>query len=118
MNAGHAVLFTLALLWAKALPAQVRQVVDLNTREIRALDRARTVVILQGAMLEEHEPYLPAGTDGVLSSRLTSELAAGIVKQRPGWTALVFPPVAGGSSGHHEIGRHYTFPGTDAVRPS
>ena len=118
MNVRHAGLFTVALLLASALPAQVRQVADLNTREIRALDRERTVVILQGAMLEEHGPYLPAGTDGVLSSRLTSEVAAGIVKQRPGWTALVFPPVSVGASGYNEIGRHYTFPGTYAVRPS
>ena len=66
MNVRHAGLFTVALLLASALPAQVRQVADLNTREIRALDRERTVVILQGAMLEEHGPYLPAGTDGVL----------------------------------------------------
>ena len=118
MNVRHAGLFTVALLLASALPAQVRQVADLNTREIRALDRERTVVILQGAMLEEHGPYLPAGTDGVLSSRLTSEVAAGIVKQRPGWTALVFPPVSVGASGYNEIGRRYTFPGTYAVRPS
>ena len=106
------------LVIAHALPAQVRQVGDLNTRQIRALDRARTVVILQGGMLEEHGPYLPAFTDGVLSARLTSELADGIVKRRPGWTVLVFPPVAAGASGSNEIGRQYSFAGTYALRPS
>ena len=108
----------MVLLFARLLPAQVRHVGDLNTRELRALDRARTVVILQGGMLEEHGPYLPAFTDGILSARLTSELAAGIARQRPGWTALIFPPVSVGASGSNEIGRQYSFAGTYAVRPS
>lgn len=98
--------------------AQIVQVGDLTTREIRALDRARTVVILQGGMLEEHGPYLPAFTDGILSARLTSELAAGIARAKPGWTVLVFPQVAAGASGSNEIGRQYSFAGTYAVRPS
>ena len=112
------VLLTCAFLLGRSLPAQVRQVGDLNTRQILALDRAHTVVILQGGMLEEHGPYLPAFTDGILSARLTTELADGIVRQRPGWTVLVFPPVSFGSSGSNEIGHQYSFPGTYAVRPS
>jgi len=111
-------LLTCASLFARVLPAQILQVGDLNTRQIRALDRAHTVVILQGGMLEEHGPFLPAFTDGVLSARLTSELAAGIVRQRPKWTALVFPPISVGASGSNEIGGQYSFPGTYAVRPS
>ncbi len=106
------------LAFALPLSAQVRQVADLNTRQIRELDRARTVVVLQGGMLEEHGPYLPAFTDGILSARLTDELAAGIARSRPGWTVLVFPPVSVGASGSNEIGRQYSFPGTYAVRPS
>ncbi len=98
--------------------AQVLHVGDLNTRQIRALDRDRTVVFLQGGMLEEHGPYLPAFTDGILSARLTSALARGVVAGKPGWTALVFPPVSVGASGSNEIGKHFVFPGTYAVRPS
>jgi len=64
--------------------AQVVPVGDLNTRQIGALDRARTVVFLQGGMLEEHGPYLPAFTDGILSDRLTRELAQGVVSKMPG----------------------------------
>jgi creatinine amidohydrolase/Fe(II)-dependent formamide hydrolase-like protein len=111
-------LLVFALAGARALPAQVVQVGDLNTRQIRALDRAKTVVILQGGMLEEHGPFLPAFTDGILSARLTSELAAGLASRRPGWTVLVFPPIAAGASGSNEIGRRYSFPGTYAIRPS
>jgi creatinine amidohydrolase len=105
-------------LGAPPLAAQVVRVGDLNTRQIRSLDRARTVVFLQGGMLEEHGPYLPAFTDGILSDRLTSELARGVVAQMPGWTALVFPPVSVGASGSNEIGKEFVFPGTYAVRPS
>ncbi|WP_309673352.1 creatininase family protein [Gemmatimonas sp.] len=103
---------------AGLLSAQVRQVGDLTTREILALDRTKTVVVLQGGMLEEHGPYLPAYTDGILSARLTQEVAAGIARERAGWTVLVFPPIATGASGSNEIGRQYVFPGTYALRPS
>ena len=63
--------------------AQVVRVADLNTRQIRALDRNKTVVFLQGGMLEEHGPYLPAFTDGILSERLTLEVAQGVVAKKP-----------------------------------
>jgi creatinine amidohydrolase/Fe(II)-dependent formamide hydrolase-like protein len=39
------------------------RVAELNTEQIRALDRARTAVILPGGILEEHGPYLPSYTD-------------------------------------------------------
>jgi creatinine amidohydrolase len=107
-----------ALLSAHAVHAQVLRVGDLNTRQILALDRSRTVVILPGGMLEEHGPYLPAFTDGILSERLTTALADGVAQQRPGWTVLVFPPMSIGASGSNEIGRQYSFPGTYAIRPS
>jgi creatinine amidohydrolase/Fe(II)-dependent formamide hydrolase-like protein len=118
MRAWLAIAAAGSILLAHALPSQVLHVADLNTRQIRALDRNRTVVILQGGMLEEHGPYLPAFTDGILSKQLTTELAAGIVKLRPAWTVLVFPPISVGASGSNEIGRQFVFPGTFTVRPS
>ncbi len=107
-----------AFLFATSVESQVMRVANLNTRQIRALDRSKTVVILPGGMLEEHGPYLPAFTDGILSERLTNELAAGIVRQRPGWTVLVFPPISIGASGSNEIGQKFTFAGTYTIRPS
>jgi len=101
-----------------SLQAQVRRVAELNTTEIRALDRAKTIVLLPGGILEEHGPYLPAYTDGVLSERLTDELARGIAAKKPGFTVLVFPQVPLGASGSNELGGHFSFPGTYAVRPS
>jgi len=106
------------VLMGSGASAQVVKVAELNTRQIRALDRDKTVVFLQGGMLEEHGPYLPAFTDGILSERLTLEVAQGVVANKPDWTALLFPPVSVGASGYNEIGRQFVFPGTYAVRPS
>src|SRR5688572_18185598 len=118
MQLRHIVLFLAIVLVGTDASADVVRVGDLNTRQIRALDRNRTVVFLQGGMLEEHGPYLPAFTDGILSERLTAEIANGVVGKKPDWTALLFPPVSVGASGYNEIGRHFVFPGTYAVRPS
>jgi len=110
----------IVLLVAGTAPASadVVRITDLNTAAIRALDRSKTVVILSGGMLEEHGPYLPAFTDGILSDRLTSELSRALAAQKPDWTILLFPQIPFGASGYNEIGGHYTFPGTYAVRPS
>ncbi len=98
--------------------AQIVRLTDLNTAQIRALDRSKTVIVLPGGMLEEHGPYLPAFTDGILSERLTDSLARAIVARKPGWTALVFPQIPFGASGSNELGGHFTFRGTYVVRPS
>lgn len=113
-----AIALCLLLVVAPGASAQVLRVGDLNTRQIAALDRAKTVVVLQGGMLEEHGPYLPAFTDGILSERLVQHLAAGVVAEKPGWTALLFPPIGVGASGSNEIGKQFVFPGTYTVRPS
>jgi len=118
MRCHHAALLGLLFLRAGATSAQILHVGDLNTRQIAGLDLAKTVVILQGGMLEEHGPYLPAFTDGFLSSRLADALAEGITRQLPGWTVLRFPAISVGASGSNEIGGHFTFPGTYTVRPS
>jgi creatinine amidohydrolase/Fe(II)-dependent formamide hydrolase-like protein len=109
-----------ACLLSLATPAsaQIVRVGDLNTTQIRALDRSKTVVLLMGGMLEEHGPYLPAGTDAILSSQLALEVAQSIVAKKPGWTVLAFPQIPFGSAGSNEIGGQFSFPGTYAVRPS
>jgi creatinine amidohydrolase len=98
--------------------AQVLQVAKMKTAEIRALDRAKTVVVLPGGILEEHGPYLPAYTDGILSERLTAELALAVAAAKPGWKVLVFPQIPLGASGSNELGGHFVFAGTYAIRPA
>jgi creatinine amidohydrolase/Fe(II)-dependent formamide hydrolase-like protein len=109
-------LLALALvLVAAAADAAVLKVAELNTDQIRALDRARTAVILPGGILEEHGPYLPSYSDGYMNERVTRDLAEAI-GARPGWTALVFPVIPLGSGGANEIGAHYSYPGSYTVR--
>ena len=67
---------------------QILDLRDLRADEIRALDRGRTVVILQGGILEEHGPYLPIYTDGWTSEYLTKQLAEALVA-RTGWKVLL-----------------------------
>ena len=96
----------------------ILKVTELSTTRLRSLDRMRTVVLLPGGILEEHGPYLPAWTDGILSERLTEELAQGLAAALPDRTVLVFPQVPLGASGSNELGGRFFFPGTFAVRPS
>jgi creatinine amidohydrolase/Fe(II)-dependent formamide hydrolase-like protein len=99
----------------RAASAQVWELAKLNTAQIRDLDRARTVVIIPGGILEQHGPYLPAYADGYWNERIAQELAASVAA-RPGWAALMFPPIPLGVGGANEIGRRYSFPGTYALR--
>lgn len=98
--------------------AEILRLTDLNAAQLRALDRSKTVVLMTGGMLEEHGPYLPAYTDGILSDRLTQEIARSVVAKKPDWTVLLFPQIPFGSTGSNEIGGQFSFPGTYTVRPS
>jgi creatinine amidohydrolase/Fe(II)-dependent formamide hydrolase-like protein len=102
-------------LCAASAAAQVLHVEDLNTRQIRELDRARTAVILPGGILEEHGPYLPAFTDGYLSQRMAADVARAIAA-RPGWKALVFPQIPLGAEPYNHLGGKASFPGSYPVR--
>lgn len=105
------------LIWlslAGVAQAQVYRLQELNTDEIRVLDREKTVVILPGGILEEHGPYLPSYSDGYMNERLTEQLADAVVA-RPGWHALVFPVIPLGHGGANIIGRKYSFPGSYTV---
>ncbi len=43
--------------------AQIHRVAQMNTEQIRAIDKQKTVVLLPGGILEEHGPHLPSFTD-------------------------------------------------------
>jgi creatinine amidohydrolase/Fe(II)-dependent formamide hydrolase-like protein len=111
-----AAIATLAMaLTGLSAAAQLHRAGELNTVQIQALDRERTVVLLPGGILEEHGPYLPSYSDGYWNERLTEVLADAIVA-RPGWSVLAFPVIPLGNSGANDIGGRYNFPGTYAVR--
>ena len=96
---------------------QIYHVKEMNTEQIRALDREKTVVLIPGGILEEHGPYLPSFTDGYMAERRTDELANAIV-ERPGWKVLVFPLIPLGTAPANIAGQKYIFPGSYTVRPA
>ena len=95
---------------------QIYHVKEMNTEQIKALDREKTVVLLPGGILDEHGPYLPSFTDGYRNERLTEALANAIV-ERPGWKVLIFPLIPLGTSPANTLGQKYVFPGSYTVRP-
>lgn len=104
----------LALLTAAELRAgSIYRVTERSAEQIRALDRARTVVILPGGILEEHGPYLPTFTDGYWNEHATMALARALAGE--GKTVLVFPTIPLGNSGANDIGAKFSYPGTFAV---
>ncbi len=95
--------------------AQILRLAELNTAQIAALDRSRTVVLLPGGIMEEHGPYLPSFTDGYVNELATQRLAEAIVA-RPGWRVLVFPVIPLGTGGANVLGGKQVFPGSYTVR--
>lgn len=95
--------------------AQILRIGEMNTQRIRALDLAKTVVLIPGGILEEHGPYLPSYADGYADDAYTRELAKAIVA-RPGWTVVVFPQIPLGNDPANTIGRKTVFPGSYPVR--
>src|SRR5262245_62075251 len=95
--------------------AHLLEVGELSTEQIQSLDRAHTVVLLEGGILEEHGPYLPSFADGYQSDFLATKVAEAIVA-RPGWTVLRFPQLPVGAMPANEIGGRFTFPGSYPVR--
>jgi creatinine amidohydrolase/Fe(II)-dependent formamide hydrolase-like protein len=105
----------IAALACGTMKAQIYRVAQMNTGQISALDKQKTVVLLPGGILEEHGPHLPSFADGYSNEWLTQKLAEAIV-ERPGWAVLVFPIIPLGHGGGNEIGGKYVFPGTYSIR--
>ena len=105
----------LILLSFSAASAQIYHVAQMNTDQIRALDKQKTVVILTGGILEEHGPHLPSFSDGFSNEWLAQKLAEAIV-ERPGMSVLMFPMIPLGHEGANEIGGKFIFPGTYSIR--
>jgi creatinine amidohydrolase len=72
-----------------------------------ALDRERTLVLLTVSPLEEHGPHLPLGVDAFTARHFAEEIARRLTAARPGWTAVLAPPLHLGS---------FTFNGVGTVR--
>src|SRR5262245_38777463 len=108
-------LAVLLTLYSQAASAQIVDVRELRPSQIAALDRARTVVLLTGGILEEHGPFLPSYSDGYQTEFVATKVAEAIAA-RPGWTVLRFPMIPLGVFPASEIGEKFSFSGSYGVR--
>lgn len=102
-------------LLASPLHAQVLRFEQLDAGTIGRLDRARTVVIIPGGILEQHGPLLAVNADGYRNERVAQDVAAAVAA-RPGWTAVILPTVPLGAAGFETAAQRPGFPGSVAVR--
>jgi hypothetical protein len=88
----------LAALITESASAQIHQLKELNAEQLRTLPRDKTVVLMPGAYIGAHGPYLPCFVDGFRNAWLAQELAKAIV-ERPGWHVVMFPFIPIGQGG-------------------
>jgi creatinine amidohydrolase len=77
---------------------------ELSTTALDSMDRSRTVIILTVSPLEEHGPHLPLGVDVLTAQHFALALAQRIIKERPGWQAVLAPPLYLGSFTFDHVG--------------
>ena len=91
------------------MPTGVHRLEELSSPALDALDRERTVILLTVSPLEEHGPHLPLGVDAFTAQRLAEAVAERLTAARPGWSAVLAPPLY--------LGCHaFEAPGTVTVR--
>ena len=87
-----------------------RQFAYLNWKQVDALPRDRTLLILPTAAIEQHGPHLPLATDTLINNALLGRALALLPAEAP---IYALPPICYGKSNEH-IG----FPGTLSVSAS
>lgn len=107
----------LALTFPPSARAQVLRYGEMDAEAIARLDRARTVIIIPGGILEQHGPLLPTNADGYRNERLAEDVAAAIAA-RPGWAAVLLPTVPLGAGGFDRAAGRAGFAGTVPIRAS
>jgi creatinine amidohydrolase len=70
------------------------QHIEMNWRQVDALDREKTLYILPVGMIEQHGPHIPVGTDTYGSEAMARQLAKDIIDQKPGWDVVILPTVS------------------------
>lgn len=82
----------------------ILRLAELSFPRIEALDRDRSVVLFAVSPLEEHGPHLPVGTDLFHAEHFNEALAKRIDEVKPGWTAVIGPPIPVGASAFDKAG--------------
>ncbi len=87
-----------------------RQFANLTWKQVEALDKERTLLVLPTAAIEQHGPHLPLATDTLINNLL---LGKALDHLDPATSVYALPPICYGKSNEH-IG----FPGTLSVSSS
>ena len=112
--------FSIAVVLLCCIPvtatSQVLRLGELSVRDLDSIDRANTVVIMPGGILEEHGPYLPSFNDGYLNTWLADRTAEAIIANRGG-TVLMFPAIPLGAGVPGDFAGLAPLSGSYTVRP-
>ncbi|HEU4560037.1 MAG TPA: creatininase family protein [Longimicrobium sp.] len=118
MTRSFRVLSLLAVLCALAPAIHAQVVVEVaraNQEQIARLDRAKTVVLLVGSILEEHGPHFPVWSDGVRNEAMADSVTRVVLAR--GWSVLRFPVIPLGAHPFNEAAGRPVFRGSFPVRP-
>ena len=99
-----------------ATNGQILRVAEMSVRDLSALDRDQTVVIVPGGILEEHGPYLPSFNDGYMSGWVAERTAEAILAERGG-TVLMFPTIPLGVGSPEDFAGVAPYSGSYTIRP-
>jgi creatinine amidohydrolase len=101
-----------------AARGKVLMIGDLTWKDVDALSRDSTLVLLTVGMLEEHGPHLPIASDQIGVEYEARRVATRLSGALPGWNVVLMPTVNYGSSGANQIGKIAIHPGTYGIRQS
>jgi creatinine amidohydrolase/Fe(II)-dependent formamide hydrolase-like protein len=93
---------------------KIYRLVEMSHADISLLDKEKTVVLLQGGILEEHGPHLPVWSDGYISMQATKDIAQ-VIADSTDLSVLIFPIIPLGTAGFNGVGGKDIYPGTYAV---
>lgn len=85
----------------------MRSLIHMTWKEVEALDRDKTIIVMPIGSVEQHGPHLPLGTDYLLAEKLVEQL---LKWEESSYTGIVLPVIQFGVNTEH-----FHFPGTVCI---
>lgn len=85
----------------------MRKLTHMTWKELDALDRGKTIIVMPIGSVEQHGPHLPLGTDFFLVEKLVERL---LEWEESSYTGVVLPAIQFGVNTEH-----FRFPGTICI---
>lgn len=90
----------------------IRNYQDLTTKEMSAVDKERTVVLIPLGAIEQHGPQAPLGTDYMIACAMPQYIKRELEAVDPDYPMIIFPAIPVGLSVEH-----MNFSGTITMKP-